>query len=105
MLDARDVLGRTPLHIAASHDAAQVAEILLCENMGSPANADPVDNLGRYFIFIKRAPLKATHDIRSQPPTVCKIAIFARNGVSHNSQMIALKMAISSNIQGAKKLM
>ena len=39
----------------------------------------------------------------SQCCTVCKIAIFARNGVGHNSQMIALKMAISSNMQGAKK--
>ena len=38
-----------------------------------------------------------------EPGTVCKIDIFARNGVGHNSQMIALKMAISSNMQGAKK--
>ena len=59
MLDARDVLGRTPLHIAASHDAAQVAEILLCENMGLPANADPVDNLGRY-VFVGRALVSAS---------------------------------------------
>ena len=34
--------------------------------------------------------------------TVFKIAIFARNRVGQNSQMIALKMAISSNMQGAK---
>ena len=35
--------------------------------------------------------------------TVCKFAIFARNGVGYYSQMIVLKMAISSNMQGAKK--
>ena len=59
--------------------------------------------------------LKQKHEQKEGPPfcemtvaakdpqsTVCKIAIFARNGVGYYSQMIALKMAISSNMQGAK---
>ena len=35
--------------------------------------------------------------------TVFKIAIFARNRVGNNSQMIDLKIAISRHIQGANK--
>ena len=55
-------------------------------------------------LHLIRCKLKPNQNARFQPSTVCKITIFARNGVGHNSQMIALKMAISSNMQGAKNL-
>ena len=39
---------------------------------------------------------------RTEHPTVCKIAIFARNRVDHNSQMMPIKLAITEPIWGAK---
>ena len=67
----------------------------------SSRNYNPTKTYGLMAndLFSKAASAKGSKGVC----TVCKIAIFARNGVGHNSQMIALKMAISSNIYGSKK--